>query len=67
MRVRQQVNPVTREELDAVVDTWVDCAMRLEDRDLRMMSRVSRAQMDRMEAGGVAANEIQVERLAAAS
>ena len=50
MRVRQQVNPVTREELDAVVDTWVDCALRLEDRDLRMMSRVVRAQMERMEA-----------------
>jgi len=50
MRVRQQVNPVTRAELDAVVDTWVDCALRLEDRDLRMMSRVVRAQMERMEA-----------------
>ena len=50
MRVRQQVNPITREELDAVADTWVDCALRLEDRDLRMMSRVVRAQMERMEA-----------------
>jgi DSF synthase len=50
MRVRGQVNPVTREELDAVADTWVDCALRLEDRDLRMMSRVVRAQMDRMDA-----------------
>jgi DSF synthase len=50
MRVRQQVNPVTREELDAVADTWVDCAMRLEDRDMRMMSRVVRAQMERIDA-----------------
>ena len=50
MRVRQQVNPITREELDAVADTWVDCALRLEDRDLRMMSRVVRAQMERMDA-----------------
>jgi DSF synthase len=50
MRARQQVNPVTRAELDAVADTWVDCALRLEDRDLRMMSRVVRAQMERMEA-----------------
>jgi DSF synthase len=50
MRVRQQVNPVSRAELDAVADTWVDCALRLEDRDLRMMSRVVRAQMERMEA-----------------
>jgi len=67
MRARQQVNPVTREELDAVVDTWVDCALRLEDRDLRMMSRVVRAQMERVEAGGVAGNAVPVERLAAAS
>jgi DSF synthase len=50
MRVRQQVNPVTREELDAIADTWVDCALRLEDRDLRMMGRVVQAQMERMEA-----------------
>jgi DSF synthase len=49
MRVREQVMPVTREELDAVADTWVDCALRLEDRDLRMMGRIVRAQMERME------------------
>lgn len=67
MRVRQQVNPVTREELDAIVDTWVDCAMRLEDRDMRMMSRVVRAQMDRMQADGAARQPLPVEeRLAAA-
>jgi DSF synthase len=56
MRVRQQVNPITREELDAVADTWVDCALRLEDRDLRMMSRVVRAQMERMDAAAAAAS-----------
>ena len=55
MQVRQQVNPVTREELDAVAGTWVDCALRLEDRDMRMMSRVVRAQMERMDAAAVAA------------
>ncbi|HLX80248.1 MAG TPA: crotonase/enoyl-CoA hydratase family protein [Burkholderiales bacterium] len=55
MRVRQQVNPITRGELDAVVDTWVDCALRLEDRDMRMMSRVVRAQMERMDAATAAA------------
>jgi len=55
MRVRQQVNPITRDELDAVVDTWVDCALRLEDRDMRMMSRVVRAQMERMDAAAAAA------------
>ena len=59
MRVRQQVNPVTREELDAVADTWVDCALRLEDRDLRMMSRVVRAQQERMEARDAAAAPVE--------
>jgi DSF synthase len=49
MRVRQEVSPVTRAELDAITEIWVDCALRLEDRDLRMMGRVVRAQMDRME------------------
>ena len=53
-RARQQVQPVTREELDAVTETWVDAAMRLQDRDLRMMSRIVRAQMRRMESGDVA-------------
>ena len=67
MRARQQVNPITREELDAVVDTWVDCALRLEDRDTRMMSRVVRAQMERAEAGAVADTAVSSERLAAAS
>jgi DSF synthase len=55
MQVRKQVFPVTRDELDAVADTWVDCALRLEDRDLRMMSRVVRAQMERMDAATAAA------------
>lgn len=59
MQVRKKVNPVTREELDAVVDTWVDCALRLEDRDLRMMSRVVRAQMERMEAAAAPAADRQ--------
>ena len=54
MQARKQVNPVTREELDAVVDIWVDCALRLEDRDLRMMSRVVGAQMERL---GIAGQE----------
>jgi len=55
MRLRQHVNPITRAELDAVADTWVDCALRLDDRDMRMMGRVVRAQMERMEAAAAAA------------
>jgi DSF synthase len=50
---RQLVHPVTREELDAITETWVDAALRIEDRDLKMMSRIVRAQMRRMESGDV--------------
>jgi len=45
------VQPITREELDGITDTWVDAALRLEDRDLKMMGRIVRAQMRRMESG----------------
>ena len=65
MRVREQVMPVTREELDAVADIWVDCALRLEDRDLRMMHRVVRAQAERREARETAVGAASGERLAA--
>ena len=44
---------MTREELDAITDTWVDAALRLQDRDLKMMSRIVRAQMRRTELGDV--------------
>ncbi|MDH4180955.1 MAG: crotonase/enoyl-CoA hydratase family protein [Betaproteobacteria bacterium] len=35
---------VTREELERIVDVWVDGALRLESRDLKMMTRLVRAQ-----------------------
>jgi DSF synthase len=62
---RRRVNNVTREELDAITDVWVDAAFRLGDRDLKMMSRIVRAQMRRMEHGeavDVAAEAIAEER-----
>jgi DSF synthase len=64
---RQLVHPVTREELDAITETWVDAALRIEDRDLKMMSRIVRAQMRRMESGDVAdvAAEAVAEAMAA--
>ena len=48
-RARQFIHPITREELDGIVDLWVDAAMRLGERDLRMMNRLVRAQVRRME------------------
>jgi DSF synthase len=65
LRARQIVHPVTREELDAIAETWTDCALRLEDRDLRMMSRIVRAQMERMETGQV--EDITAHALAASA
>jgi DSF synthase len=50
-RARQFIHPVTREELDGIVGLWVDAALRLSERDLRMMSRLVRAQMRRVESG----------------
>jgi len=54
LKVRELANPITRVTLDAIADVWVDCALRLEDRDMRMMSRVVRAQMERMDAAAAA-------------
>jgi DSF synthase len=48
-RARQFIHPVTREELDGIVGLWVDAALRLTERDLRMMNRLVRAQMRRIE------------------
>jgi DSF synthase len=53
-RARQFIHPVTREELDGIVELWVDAALRLSDRDLKMMNRLVRAQMRRMEGGPAA-------------
>ncbi len=63
-RVRNLVHPVTREELDAIAETWVDAALRLEDRNLKMMGRIVRAQMRRTECGDV--TDVTAEALAAA-
>jgi DSF synthase len=39
-RVRDYANPITLEELMAIVDAWVEAALRLGPRDLRMMERL---------------------------
>ena len=46
----------------AIDDVWVDAAFRLGDRDLKMMSRIVRAQMRRMEQGGI--TDVGVEAIA---
>jgi DSF synthase len=43
-RARGEVEPVTRDEMMRVLNVWVDAALRLQERDLRMMERLVRAQ-----------------------
>jgi DSF synthase len=43
-QVRREFEAVTREELSRVTDMWVDAAIKLEERDLKMMDRLVRAQ-----------------------
>lgn len=43
-RVRQLVNPVTYDELISITRIWVDAALQLSERDLRVIARIVRAQ-----------------------
>jgi DSF synthase len=43
-RARTEVSPITRNELMQVVEIWADAALRVQERDLRMMERLARAQ-----------------------
>jgi DSF synthase len=45
--VRREIEPVTHAELMRVVEIWADAALRLTERDLRMMDRIVRAQCKR--------------------
>lgn len=47
-RARQVMQPITRQELDSIADLWVDAALRLQERDLRMMGRLVRSQARRI-------------------
>ena len=49
-QVRRIVNPLRYEELSAIIDVWVDAALRLTDTDLRKMERITTAQNRRWSA-----------------
>jgi len=59
-RAKAQYLPIQLSELKAIVDVWVEAALGLETRDLRMMARLVRAQ-DRMLA--VSTEDLAVESL----
>src|SRR5262249_49324198 len=56
--VRREIEPVTREELMRVVEIWADAALRLTERDLRMMDRLVRAQTKGTQLELVSSNNI---------
>ena len=43
-RVQTEIAPISRDELMQVVQIWADAALRVQDRDLKMMERLVRAQ-----------------------
>jgi DSF synthase len=46
---RQHVNPISYDELMRITTLWVDAAMRLPERDLKIMNRIARAQQRRLD------------------
>lgn len=46
-RVRDAINPVRHEELMRITEIWVDTALQLTDKQLRVMERLVRAQLKR--------------------
>ena len=43
-RAKQRVNPLTTNELNEITEIWVDAALRLDERNLKVMERLVRAQ-----------------------
>ena len=52
-RARQRYHPVTNEELMDIADMWVDAAMHVRAKDLRIMEMLVKSQ-DRLRSGGQA-------------
>ena len=59
---RQHFQPVKYEELLDITSVWVDAAMRLEEKDLKLMSRLVRSQFRRIQGGAAAGIPEAVER-----
>ena len=65
-QARQLVFPITREELMKITTLWVDAALRLDAKDLRMMTRIvqSQSRLKQSTAGAIpAAGEMQATQL----
>ena len=55
-RVRTEIGAISRAELMQVVEIWADAALAVEDRDLRMMERLVRAQQRTAEVASTSAH-----------
>ena len=51
---RQHLHPISHKELLDITTVWVDTALRLEEKDLKMMSRLARSQFRRIPGGTTA-------------
>jgi DSF synthase len=47
LECRQYVHPISYEELLKITTLWVDAALRLEEKDLKLMNRLARSQLKR--------------------
>jgi DSF synthase len=47
LECRQHVNPISYEELLKITTLWVNAALRLEEKDLKLMTRLARSQLKR--------------------
>ena len=52
-KIRERVNPITHEELNDIVEIWVDTALKLSARDQKVMNWVIAAQLQRLQQTGV--------------
>lgn len=50
---RRQLNPITYDELLNIANIWVDAALRVEEKDLKLMGRLGRSQIRRTESPAV--------------
>jgi len=60
--VRREIEPVTYDELMRVVGIWADAALRLTERDLRLMERLVRAQTKAHDVDGESAVVLPLQR-----
>ncbi|ABM97021.1 crotonase/enoyl-CoA hydratase family protein [Methylibium petroleiphilum] len=57
LKARRRMAPVSEESLRGIVEDWAEAALQLEDRDLRLMERLARAQLKKVGGGADGAVE----------